>query len=49
VQPISDKRVVNAINAAGDTLILLAAALISISVMFFIIIAIIASCGNNIS
>jgi stage III sporulation protein AE len=49
VQPISDKRLVSVINAAGDTLILLAASLISISVMFFIIIAIIASCGNNIS
>lgn len=49
VQPISDKRVVNAINEAGDALILLAASLISISVMFFIIVAIIASCGNNVS
>lgn len=49
VQPISDKRVVNAINEAGDALILLAASLISISVMFFIIIAIIAASGNNVS
>ncbi|MDF2503322.1 stage III sporulation protein AE [Clostridium sp.] len=46
VQPISDKRIVNCINAAGDTLILLMSCLISISVMFFIMIAIIASSGN---
>lgn len=49
VEPISDKRIVNVINSAGDTLILLAASLISITVMFFIIIGIIAACGNNIS
>jgi len=49
VQPISDKRVVNAINEAGDALILLAASLISVSVMFFIIIAIIAASGNNVT
>lgn len=49
VQPISDKRIVNCINAAGDTLILLMSCLISISVMFFIMIAIIASSGNVIS
>lgn len=46
VQPISDKRIVNCINAAGDTLILLASCLIAISVMFFIMISIIASIGS---
>lgn len=46
VQPISDKRIVNCINAAGDTLILLGSCLIAISVMFFIMISIIASIGS---
>ncbi len=43
VQPISDKRIVNCVTAAGDTLIILGSCLISLSVMFFIIISIIAS------
>ncbi|MDD3225457.1 MAG: stage III sporulation protein AE [Clostridium sp.] len=47
VEPISDSRIVNCINAAGDTLILLASSLISISVMFFILIAMIASSATT--
>lgn len=46
VQPISDKRIVNCINSAGDTLILLGSCLIAMSVMFFIMISIIASIGS---
>lgn len=46
VQPVSDKRIVNCISSAGDTLILLASCLIAISVMFFIMISIIASINS---
>jgi stage III sporulation protein AE len=46
VQPISDKRIVNCINAVGDTLVMLASCLIAISVMFFIMISIIASISS---
>lgn len=46
VQPISDKRIVNCISSAGDTLVLLGSCLIAISVMFFIMISIIASIGS---
>lgn len=46
VQPISDKRIVNCISSAGDTLILLGSCLIAMSVMFFIMISIIASVGS---
>lgn len=46
IEPISDSRLVNCISSAGDSLILVTACLISVSVMFFIMIAIIASAGK---
>lgn len=46
IEPISDKKIVNCISSVGDSLILLNSCLISISVMFFIIISIIASAGK---
>lgn len=46
VEPISDTKLVNSINAAGDSLILIMSCLISVSVMFFIMIAIVASAGK---
>ena len=46
VEPISDTKLVNCINAAGDSLILLMSCLISVSVMFFIMLAIVASAGK---
>lgn len=46
IEPISDSRLVNCISAAGDSLVLVTACLISVSVMFFIMIAIIASAGK---
>lgn len=46
VEPISDSRLVNCISACSDSLILLSSCLISISVMFFIMLAILASCGK---
>lgn len=46
VEPISDKRIVNCITSAGDSLILIMSCLISVSVMFFVMISIIASTGK---
>lgn len=46
IEPISDSRLVNCISAAGDSLVLVTACLISVSVMFFIMVAIIASAGK---
>ena len=46
VQPISDERIVKCIASAGDTLILIASCLIGVSVMFFIMIAIIIAAGK---
>ena len=48
IEPISDSRLVNCITSAGDSLILIMACLICVSVMFFIMIAIIASAGKAI-
>lgn len=48
IEPISDSRLVKCIAAAGDSLILINSCLISVSVMFFIIISIIASAGKSI-
>lgn len=46
IEPISDARLVNCINSAGDSLVLVMACLICVSVMFFIMIAILASAGK---
>ncbi|CAB1242954.1 stage III sporulation protein AE [Clostridium sp. MT-14] len=46
IEPISDGRLVNCINSAGDSLILVMACLICVSVMFFIMIAMLASAGK---
>jgi len=46
IEPISDSRLVNCIGAAGDSLILIMSSLIGVSVMFFILISIIASAGK---
>ena len=48
IEPISDSKIVSCIASAGDSLILLMSALISVSVMFFIMIAIIAASGKSI-
>lgn len=42
IEPIADKRIVASINSSGDALILLASCIIVVSVMFFIVISIIA-------
>lgn len=46
IEPISDGRLVNCISSAGDSLILVMSCLISVSVMFFIMISIIATAGK---
>ncbi|MCY6370320.1 stage III sporulation protein AE [Clostridium ganghwense] len=46
IEPVSDKRLVKCIGSAGDSLILITSCLISVSVMFFIMVSIIASAGK---
>ena len=46
VEPISDKRITSTIAAAGDSLILLLSCVLAVSLMFFIVIAIIANAGK---
>ncbi|BAH06170.1 hypothetical protein CKR_1119 [Clostridium kluyveri NBRC 12016] len=46
IEPISDGRLVNCINSAGDSLILIMSCLICVSIMFFIMISIVASAGR---
>jgi stage III sporulation protein AE len=48
IEPISDKRIVSCITSVGDSLVLIMSCLISISVMFFVMISIIASTGKAI-
>lgn len=46
IEPISDKKFVSCISTAGDSLILIMSSLISVSIMFFIMISILASTGK---
>ncbi|MBU5482946.1 stage III sporulation protein AE [Clostridium sp. MSJ-11] len=46
IEPIAEKRLVNSITSAGDSLILITSCLICVSVMFFIMISIIATAGK---
>jgi stage III sporulation protein AE len=48
IEPISDKRTVECINSVGDSILLLMSCVISVSIMFFIMIAIVASTGRSI-
>lgn len=48
MEPISDSRLVKCIGSAGDSLVIINACLICVSVMFFIIIAIVATAGKSI-
>lgn len=48
VEPISDKRIVSVITAAGESLVLIMSCLISVSLMFFIMVSIIATTGKAI-
>ncbi|MFT5874021.1 MAG: stage III sporulation protein AE [Clostridium sp.] len=48
IEPVSDNRTVDCINSVGDSIILLMSCVISVSVMFFIMVAIIASTGKGI-
>ncbi|GAA0723781.1 stage III sporulation protein AE [Clostridium malenominatum] len=46
IEPIAEKRLVNSITSAGNSLILITSCLISVSVMFFIMVSIIATAGK---
>lgn len=46
IEPISDKRITSSIAAAGDSLILIMSCVLSVSLMFFILLAIMASSGK---
>lgn len=46
VEPISDKRLVTCISSVGDSIILITSCILSVSVMFFIMISIVASAGK---
>lgn len=48
IEPVSDSRTVDCINSVGDSIILLMSCVISVSIMFFIMVAIIASTGKGI-
>lgn len=48
IEPISDSRLVNCISSAGNSMILITSCLICVSVMFFIMLAIVASAGRSI-
>lgn len=46
IEPISDKRITSSIAAAGDSLILIMSCVLSVSLMFFILLGIMASAGK---
>ena len=46
IEPISDKRIVSSIESAGNSLILLMSCVLSISLMFFVLLSIMASAGK---
>jgi stage III sporulation protein AE len=48
IEPVSDSRTVDCINSVGDSIILLMSCVISVSIMFFIMVAIIASTGKGV-
>ena len=48
IEPISDERTVDCINSVGDSILLLMSCVISVSIMFFIMVAIVASTGKSI-
>lgn len=46
IEPVADKRMVNSISSVGDSMTMLFSAVLSVSVIFFIVIAIMASAGK---
>lgn len=46
IEPISDSKIVNCITSVGNSLILVMSCVISVSIMFFIMVSIIASAGK---
>ncbi|SJT73621.1 stage III sporulation protein AE [Clostridioides difficile] len=45
IEPISDPRITNSVAAAGDSMTLIISCVLSVSLMFFILIALVASSG----
>ncbi|HBJ2622321.1 TPA: stage III sporulation protein AE [Clostridium botulinum] len=45
IEPISDSRITNSVAAAGESMILIISCVLSVSLMFFILIALVASSG----
>ncbi|MFA9397668.1 MAG: stage III sporulation protein AE [Clostridiaceae bacterium] len=48
IEPVGDKRIVSLVNSVGDSILMLMSCLISVSFMFFIIVAIVASLGSKV-
>ncbi|WP_032121679.1 stage III sporulation protein AE [Clostridium amazonitimonense] len=48
IEPISDKRIIDCVSSIGDSITLIMSCVICVSVMFFIMIAILASSGKTI-
>ncbi|VYU62492.1 stage III sporulation protein AE [Clostridium tertium] len=46
IEPISDKRITSSIASAGDSLVLIMSCVLSVSLMFFVLLAIMASAGK---
>ncbi|MCI6692980.1 MULTISPECIES: stage III sporulation protein AE [unclassified Clostridium] len=46
IEPISDKRITSSLTSAGNSLILLMSCVLSVSLMFFVLLAIMASAGK---
>ena len=46
LEPITDKRITSSIAAAGESLVLIMSCVLSVSIMFFILIAIMISAGK---
>ena len=47
LEPISDKKIVSVIDSAGSSLITISSGVISVSIMFFIMISIVAVAGKS--
>ena len=46
IEPISEKRITSVIASTGDALVMLLSCVLSVSLMFFVLIAIMASAGK---
>jgi stage III sporulation protein AE len=49
LEPISDKRIVNCLNDIGNSMTMIFACVVSVAIMFFIMVTIIASAGKQVA